>query len=113
MAIMARTMPYARSEGGLATAFVVSPDGGADGSGRPFHWTVGSAAPLVAGVAAAAVLASVARGLPGLVAVGAEAVAAAGVGWLAWRRVGGFTGDVLGAAGVIGETVGLLVMTAK
>jgi cobalamin synthase len=45
--------------------------------------------------------------------VGAEAVAAAGVGWLAWRRIGGFTGDVLGAAGVIGETVGLLVAVAK
>jgi adenosylcobinamide-GDP ribazoletransferase len=29
------------------------------------------------------------------------------------RRIGGFTGDVLGAAGVIGETVALVVATAK
>jgi cobalamin synthase len=31
---------------------------------------------------------------------------------LARRRIGGFTGDVLGAAGVVGETVGLLVAAA-
>jgi adenosylcobinamide-GDP ribazoletransferase len=68
---------------------------------------------MVGGVVLAAVLAAVGRGAVGLAAVAAEAVAAAGVGWLAWRRIGGFTGDVLGAAGVIGETVGLLVMAAK
>ena len=34
---------------------------------------------------------------------------AAAVVALARRRLGGFTGDVLGAAGVVGETVGLLV----
>jgi len=28
---------------------------------------------------------------------------------LAKRRIGGYTGDVLGGAGVVGETVGLLV----
>ena len=32
---------------------------------------------------------------------------------LAQRRIGGFTGDVLGAAGVVGETIGLLVLAAK
>jgi cobalamin synthase len=32
---------------------------------------------------------------------------------LARRRLGGFTGDVLGAAGVVGETVGLIVAAAK
>jgi len=32
---------------------------------------------------------------------------------LAWRRLGGYTGDVLGAAGVVAETVGLLVAAAK
>jgi cobalamin synthase len=61
----------------------------------------------------AGALAVAGRGVLGLAAVGAEGVAAAGVGWLAWRRIGGFTGDVLGAAGVIGETVGLLVAVAK
>ena len=32
---------------------------------------------------------------------------------LAVRRVGGYTGDVLGAAGVVAETVGLLVAAAR
>ena len=53
------------------------------------------------------------RGGHGLAAVGAEWVAMAGVVVLAQRRIGGFTGDVLGAAGVVGETVGLLVLAAR
>jgi cobalamin synthase len=40
------------------------------------------------------------------------AVAGAVVVALARRRLGGFTGDVLGAAGLVGETVGLLVVAA-
>ncbi len=39
------------------------------------------------------------------------AVAAAVVA-LAVRRLGGFTGDVLGAAGMVGETAGLLAAAA-
>ncbi len=114
MAVMARTMPYARPEGGLATAFVASPTGGtAPGSGHPLPLGVGSTMALAGGALLAGVLAALGRGVWGLAGVGAEAVAAAGVGWLAWRRIGGFTGDVLGAAGVIGETVGLLVAVAK
>jgi adenosylcobinamide-GDP ribazoletransferase len=114
MAVMARTMPYARPEGGLATAFVTSPTGGtASGSGHPLRLGVRSTMALAGGVLLAGVLAALGRGVWGLAGVGAEAVAAAGVGWLAWRRIGGFTGDVLGAAGVIGETVGLLVAVAK
>jgi adenosylcobinamide-GDP ribazoletransferase len=31
---------------------------------------------------------------------------------LALRRIGGFTGDVLGAAGMLGETAGLLAAAA-
>lgn len=49
---------------------------------------------------------------------GAAAWAAALVGsgvvvWLARRRLGGYTGDVLGAAGVLGETLGLVLAAAK
>jgi cobalamin synthase len=32
---------------------------------------------------------------------------------LAVRRLGGYTGDVLGAAGVVAETVGLVVAAAR
>jgi adenosylcobinamide-GDP ribazoletransferase len=48
-----------------------------------------------------------------VVAALAGAIGAAGVVALSRRRLGGFTGDVLGAAGVIGETAGLLVAAAK
>lgn len=46
------------------------------------------------------------------VAVVACAVAFALVVLFARHRVGGFTGDVLGAAGLVAETVGLLVLAA-
>jgi cobalamin synthase len=34
---------------------------------------------------------------------------------VAWARcrIGGYTGDVLGAAGMVGETIGLLVAAAR
>ena len=48
------------------------------------------------------------RPVGGVVAFGAEVLAGTGVLLFARRRLGGFTGDVLGAAGVIVETVGLL-----
>jgi adenosylcobinamide-GDP ribazoletransferase len=46
-------------------------------------------------------------------AVASVFVGAFGVALLARRRIGGFTGDVLGAAGVIGETVALVLAAAK
>jgi adenosylcobinamide-GDP ribazoletransferase len=45
--------------------------------------------------------------------VAAVVLAAAGVVGLAFRRIGGFTGDVLGAAGVVGQSAGLLVAAAR
>ena len=53
------------------------------------------------------------RRLGGGVALAAALVGAAGVLWLALRRLGGFTGDVLGAAGVVFETVALVVASAR
>ncbi len=105
MAVIAWTQPYARP-GGLAQA-LLDP---ADGSGRSRAVLVGGT-----GAAAAVALAVVGggelahRGL-GAVAVLVGAVAAAAVAGLARRRLGGFTGDVLGAAGVVGETAALLVL---
>lgn len=97
MAVIARAVPYARAErGGLASVFL---------GGRP--WVLGAG-----GLALALVLA-VAWGVPGVAAVVASSLAAVCVTALAWRRVGGFTGDVLGAAGIVGETAGLLVAAAK
>jgi adenosylcobinamide-GDP ribazoletransferase len=97
MAVAARAVPYARSEGGLASALL-------GGDWRP----VG-----LAGLIGAVSLAAFAGGRPGELAVAAGLVASAGVVALARRRLGGFTGDVLGAAGMVGETVALLVAAAK
>lgn len=91
MAIGLTSMDYARGDG-LATAF----RGGAS-------WVV-FAAPF----AAVALVHDVPRGT----AVAAAVAAGTGVLLLARRRIGGFTGDVLGAAGMVAETAGLLVAAA-
>jgi adenosylcobinamide-GDP ribazoletransferase len=96
MGVTMGLVPYARDDG-MASGF----------AGR-------SAAP--SGVTAVVALAVVAVTLGGW-AGPATALAAAGgfaaVVTLAVRRVGGYTGDVLGAAGVVAETVGLLVAAAR
>jgi adenosylcobinamide-GDP ribazoletransferase len=97
MAVTATTVPYARPGGGLASAFL-------GGGTRP--------------VAALWLIPLTALGclwaLPAGAAVVVLAVAGgAGVVALARRRLGGFTGDVLGAAGVVAETVGLLAAAAR
>ena len=74
------------------------------GGGLASAFTGASTVPAVLGLAAAVALAPVAAG----VAVGAIAVVA-----FARRRLGGVTGDVLGAAGVVGETVALVAATAS
>lgn len=97
MAVAARALPYARAEGGLASAFT-----GGD-------WrTVG-----LAGLIAAVSLGAFAHGRQSEVAVAVGMAAGAAVVELSRRRLGGFTGDVLGAAGVIAETVALVVASAS
>lgn len=97
MAVAARTQLYARAEGGLASSFLG-----------------GSAGPVaLLGAVIALPLAGWSAGLGGVVSVFGVVVGATGVVSLARRRVGGFTGDVLGAAGVIGQTLGLLVAAAR
>lgn len=107
MAVTARAVPYARP-GGLASAFLPAPGART----RP-----GAAArPAVLGLAGgllAVALAFAGRGALGVAAVGAEAAGAAAVVFLARRRLGGFTGDVLGAAAVVGETAGLLTLALR
>jgi adenosylcobinamide-GDP ribazoletransferase len=105
MAAIAVTMPYARPDG-LANNFV------ARESRSAFQRNVLFTS-LVSGYLLAAILVLLGRGLRGFGALGAELVAAGAVAWLSKRRIGGFTGDVLGAAGVVGETIGLLVLATR
>jgi adenosylcobinamide-GDP ribazoletransferase len=95
MAGFARSVPYARASG-LASSFL-GPD--------PRGWAVG-------GILLGAVLTALGRG-DAVGGVAAVAAGSAAVMALAVRRIGGFTGDVLGAAGMVGETAGLLVAAAR
>lgn len=97
MALVATTQPYARP-GGLATTFLGD-----------------RVAPVAAalGVVAGGGLATVTAGRAGAAAVVALVVGAAAVTAFARQRLGGFTGDVLGALGVVGETLALVVAAAK
>ena len=97
MGLTLATVPYARTTGGLATAFTGI---------SPLPSLVMGAAGLVV---AAAVL-----GVPaGPAAAAGLVLGAGGVVVLARRKLGGFTGDVLGAAGVVGETCALVVAAAR
>ena len=100
MAVAALVVPYARAEG-LASAFIAE---------APRHLADRVA---LVGVVLAGGLAVVSRQGVGVLALLAEVVAAVGVVEFGRRRVGGFTGDVLGAAGMVGETVGLVVAAAR
>ncbi|MBK5221531.1 MAG: adenosylcobinamide-GDP ribazoletransferase [Acidimicrobiia bacterium] len=96
MATAARRVPYARSRG-LATDFL----GGS------------AVAVAVTGALLAGLLAIGSDGWIGVACLAAVAICAAAVVALAMRRIGGFTGDVLGAAGLVGETGALLAMAAR
>jgi adenosylcobinamide-GDP ribazoletransferase len=98
MAAMVARVPYARAETGLASAFI--------GTRLPALF-VGAAAAAAAAVAAAWAVPA------GPVAVASALVAFGVVVAFGVRRLGGFTGDVLGAAGIVAETVGLVVAAAK
>lgn len=94
MAQFARSVPYARPAG-LASAFL------APGRRLP-----------VAGIVLGAGLTALGAG-DAVAGVAVLGLAAAAVMALAVRRLGGFTGDVLGAAGMVGETAGLLAAAAR
>lgn len=95
MAVAARSVAYARP-GGLASSFLGGPTAPVALSG---------------GVLALALGATI--GVAGLMAVVIAAGAAAAVVAVGVRRLGGFTGDVLGAAGIVAETAGLVVAAAR
>lgn len=99
MAVATVAVPYARAGagGGLASAFLGA-------SARPVAalWLI-----------PVAVLAAAWDVPAGLLVLGSALAGGAGVVALARRRIGGFTGDVLGAAGLVAETVGLVVAAAR
>jgi adenosylcobinamide-GDP ribazoletransferase len=109
MAALPKVLHYARPEGGLVSAFLAPTAQDPDGP----VWTGRSVVSGLVGLALAVTLAVLGSGSRGLVVLGAEAVGVAAVALLAQRRIGGYTGDVLGAAGVIGETFGLLALAAR
>jgi adenosylcobinamide-GDP ribazoletransferase len=94
MAVTMAVVRYARAAG-LAGAFL----------GASAWSAIAAALPFLALAAA--------RGVAGVVAVAGGVAAGVVVVALAVRRLGGFTGDVLGAAGVITETVALVVVSAR
>ncbi|MGO9963359.1 MAG: adenosylcobinamide-GDP ribazoletransferase [Acidimicrobiales bacterium] len=98
MVIGSRTLPYARGEG-LATAFLAGDEN-----------DVMVLAAAAAGMAGSGLAAWLTHGRRGLLGVVGGSVAGATVLGCARKRLGGFTGDVLGAAGVTCETVGLLIV---
>jgi adenosylcobinamide-GDP ribazoletransferase len=93
------------SRAGLGLALHLMPAARADGMGKS-----------AAGVSGAAAGVAVAFGVVALLVLGAPAailwigLAQFGFGWLAWRQIGGQTGDVLGALVVLGEIAGWLVL---
>jgi adenosylcobinamide-GDP ribazoletransferase len=95
----------------MAVALAALPPARPDGMTATFRGT-SPVVPAVVGLVLCAALAApdparTAAALAGLV-VGAGAVLL-----LSLRRLGGVTGDVLGAAGLVGETVGLVVAAAR
>ncbi len=98
-------LPYARGDGIVRSFLGAAPRSRAHR--RLLEATVGI------GLLAAAALLAGARSRRGIAALGAELAAIAVVAVLSWRRVGGYTGDVLGASGVVGETLGLLVLALR
>ncbi len=95
VAVVPALVPYARP-GGLADPFL----GGAN------LWLTLWLAPVVGALV-------LTEGLSGAVAATAGLVVSAVVVWFAWRKIGGFTGDVLGAVILCAETAALLALAAN
>jgi adenosylcobinamide-GDP ribazoletransferase len=68
---------------------------------------------LIGGVVLSIFLVTIEGGIHGVSALGAEFLAIALVALFSRHRLGGYTGDVLGAAAVVGETIGLLILASR
>lgn len=99
MAVIALSMRYARADG-LVSAFLGA------------RSRVALTASVLLGVVISVPLALLEPRWWGLLVLGCAAAGSWLVAAFARARIGGFTGDVLGAAGVLGETAGLLALAA-
>jgi adenosylcobinamide-GDP ribazoletransferase len=99
MVLATVALPYARPSG-LAQAFL--------GDGRGVRCAIASGGVLLGGAVAATD-----RHWAGVAAVVALVASSGAVLALARARIGGYTGDVLGAAAVVGETAALLTAAAR
>jgi adenosylcobinamide-GDP ribazoletransferase len=104
MVTLTKFLPYARPDG-LVQDFL------GDQETRRQRWATFTS--IVFGLLLSGTFLVIAKGAKGLGALAGELVAMALVGALSSRRIDGYTGDVLGAAGVIGETVGLLILVTR
>jgi adenosylcobinamide-GDP ribazoletransferase len=121
MAVAVRTTPYARATAsGLATAFLESErtiesarkaDTAESGRARQRARSAWPVATTGAVIALAGMMAW--RTPQGLAVFAAEVAGACGVVLFSVRKIGGYTGDVLGAAGVVAETWALLVAAVR
>lgn len=102
-AVVTVTVPYARP-GGLATAFLGEPPA------IP-QWLLISVAGGVPAVALSVI--GTVPALQGALSIAGCICMVALVVGLARRRLGGFTGDVLGASVILGETAGLVVLAVR
>ncbi len=98
MVTISQVLPYAR-EGGIVSAFV---------GGR--RWVLVLA--IVAGITGSLALGAHC-GRHGVLSVLGVLLGAGAVALLAKRRLGGYTGDVLGASGIVGETLGLVLWALR
>ncbi len=99
MAGVAQTMTYARPGGGLVSAFLPQ---------NPKTPTAVLPSLLGGGLVSLALARPWRHPLAVVPLIGAV-LAGAGVATVARRRIGGFTGDVLGAIGVVAETAGIAI----
>ena len=109
--LLAMMAAGALSRAAMPPAMLALPRASASGqgaaAGRPV-WLDVAVGLILAGLAALLLVGIV----PGMAATGAVAVAALGVAALARRRLGGYTGDVLGAIQQVAEIAALLALAA-
>jgi adenosylcobinamide-GDP ribazoletransferase len=94
--VLAASLPFARD------------DGLGQSAGRPEMATAVTAVVIAVVIALLCLTVKTA-----LLAMVVTAAGAAAMGWLAWRQIGGVTGDVFGAAEQVVETAVLVLLAAR